>query len=163
PGSYAPGFRAAGTDGTGASFDFFPGLAGAEVSVLGVGVAAVSASPDPVPLGYGALSLVFDVTNVSGTPGDLTGARVSSSAGAFGARHELGGRRGDAEPRDHAPPPGPRRDDGRLHARGRDGGGRGGSGDARVRFAGGSGGDGQGALPRASLPGRRGIGPGVRG
>ena len=82
PGSYAPGLRAVGQDGTGAPFDFFPSLAGAQVSVLGVGVAAVSASPDPVPLG-GALTLLFDVTNVSGTPGDLTGATVSYSAGAF--------------------------------------------------------------------------------
>src|SRR5207248_2772826 len=61
---------------------FFPSLAGAQVSVLGVGVAAVSATPDPVTLG-GALSLVFDVTNVSGTPGDLTGESVSYSTGSF--------------------------------------------------------------------------------
>lgn len=83
PGSYAPSFRAVGTDQTGASFDFFPSLAGAQVSVLGVGVAAVSASPDPVPLGYAPLSLQFDVTNVSGTPGSLTGASIATSAGAF--------------------------------------------------------------------------------
>ena len=83
PGSYAPTFRAVGNDGTGAAFDFYLSLAGAQVNVLGVGVAAVSASPDPVPLGSPALSLVFDVTNLSGTPGSLSGASVGYSAGAF--------------------------------------------------------------------------------
>ncbi len=83
PGAYAPSFRAIGVDATGTAFDFYPSLAGAQVSVLGVGVAAVSAAPDPVPLGYPTFSVVFDVSNVSGTPGDLTGATVSYSAGAF--------------------------------------------------------------------------------
>ncbi len=83
PGAYAPSFRVVGTDGTGASFDFYLSLAGAQVSVLGAGVAAVSASPDPVPLGHPALALVFDVTNFSGAPGDLTGASVGYSTGAF--------------------------------------------------------------------------------
>jgi hypothetical protein len=83
PGAYAPSFRAIGTDVTGAGFDFYLSLAGAQVSVLGVGVAAVSASPDPVPLGYPSFSVVFDVSNVSGTPGDLTGASVAYSTGAF--------------------------------------------------------------------------------
>ncbi len=83
PGAYAPSFLAIGTDATGAPFDFYPSLAGAQVSVLGVGVAAVSASPDPVPLGYQTLTLVFDVSNVSGTPGALTGASMSYSTGAL--------------------------------------------------------------------------------
>jgi len=83
PGAYAPSFRVLGTDGTGAAFDFYLSLAGSQVSVLGVGVAAVSASPDPVPLGSSALSVVFDVSNVSGTPGNLTGASVGYSTGAF--------------------------------------------------------------------------------
>ena len=83
PGTYAPSFRAIGTDGTGASFDFYLSLAGAQVSVLGVGVAAVSASPDPVPLGHPSLSLVFDVMNASGTPGQLSGASLSYSIGTF--------------------------------------------------------------------------------
>src|SRR5258705_4208656 len=97
PGSYAPSFRALGTDQTGASFDFFPSLAGAQVSVLGVGVAGVSASPDPVPLGYAPLSLQFDVTNASGTPGSLTGASIAYSAGAL--------RPGAPRPPPHTPPP----------------------------------------------------------
>jgi len=83
PGSYAPSFRALGQDGTGATFDFYPSLAGAQVSVLGALVAAVSAAPDPVPLGHPALSLVFDVTNLSGSPGTLSGASVGYSTGAF--------------------------------------------------------------------------------
>ena len=83
PGSYAPSFRALGTDATGASFDFYPSLAGTQVSVHGVGVAAVSASPDPVALGYQTLSLVFDVSNISGTPGNLTGGSLGYSTGAF--------------------------------------------------------------------------------
>src|SRR6267142_2492626 len=83
PGSYAPSFRALGLDGTGAAFDFYPSLAGAQVSVLGALIAAVSAAPDPVPLGYLALSLVFDVTNPSGSPGTLSGASVGYSTGAF--------------------------------------------------------------------------------
>ena len=83
PGAYAPSFRALGTDGTGAAFDFYLSLAGAQVSVLGAAVAAVSAAPDPVPLGYATLSLVFDVTNLSGTPGTLSGASVGYSTGAF--------------------------------------------------------------------------------
>ena len=83
PGAYAPSFRALGVDGTGAAFDFYPSLAGSQVSVLGIGVAAVSASPDPAPLGYQNLSLVFDVANLSGTPGDLSGGSLSFSTGAF--------------------------------------------------------------------------------
>jgi adhesin/invasin len=83
PGTYAPSFRAVGTDGTGAVFDFYLSLAGAQVSVLGITVAAVGASPDPAPLGYQNLSLVFDVSNLSGTPGDLSGASMSYSTGTF--------------------------------------------------------------------------------
>jgi adhesin/invasin len=82
PGTYAPSFRAVGTDGTGAAFDFYLSLAGAQVSVLGISVAAVGASPDPVPLGQN-VSLVFDVSNLSGTPGDLSGASMGYSTGAF--------------------------------------------------------------------------------
>ncbi len=82
PGSYAPSFRAFGTDATGASFDFYPSLAGAQVSVGGIGVTAVSASPDPVSLGQ-TVSLVFDVSNISGTAGNLSGASVGYSTGAF--------------------------------------------------------------------------------
>jgi len=83
PGSYAPSFRALGQDGTGAAFDFYLSLAGAQVSVLGASVAAVSAAPDPVPLGHPSLTLVFDVTNLSGSPGTLSGASVGYSTGAF--------------------------------------------------------------------------------
>lgn len=83
PGAYAPSFRAVGTDGTGDAFDFYLSLAGSQVGVLGLSVAAVSASPDPAPLGYQNLSLVFDVANLSGTPGDLSSGSLSYSTGAF--------------------------------------------------------------------------------
>ena len=83
PGAYAPSFKAVGTNAAGDAFDFYLSLAGSQVSVLGLSVAAVTASPDPAPLGYQSLSLVFDVANLSGTPGDLTGGSLSYSAGAF--------------------------------------------------------------------------------
>ncbi|MBI4364374.1 MAG: LEA type 2 family protein, partial [Candidatus Latescibacteria bacterium] len=83
PGVYAPSFRAIGTDGTGAAFDFYPSLAGAQVTVLGLDVAAVSASPDPAPLGYATLALVFDVANPAGISASVTGLSLSYSAGAF--------------------------------------------------------------------------------
>ena len=83
PGAYAPSFRAVGTGATGDAFDFYLSLAGSQVSVLGLSVAKVSASPDPAPLGYQNLSLVFDVANLSGTPGDITGGSLSYSTGAF--------------------------------------------------------------------------------
>ena len=83
PGVYAPSFHAVGTDGTGARFDFYLSLSGAQVSALGIAVAAVGASPDPAPLGLGSLDLVFDVTNRSGTQGALVGGSLSYSIGAF--------------------------------------------------------------------------------
>lgn len=83
PGLYAPSFRVVGTDATGERFDFYLSLGATQVGVAGITVTAVSASPDPVPLGYSSLLLVFDVANPSGTTGSLTGASLSYSAGAF--------------------------------------------------------------------------------
>jgi hypothetical protein len=83
PGTYAPSLRAVGTDGTGEPFDFYPSLAGAQIQVAGIGVLAVSASPNPVPLGYADLALVFDVTNPTGTAATIDAASLAYTAGAF--------------------------------------------------------------------------------
>lgn len=83
PGSYAPSLRAVGADGTGDPFDFYLNLAGAETHVAGVSVAAVSASPSPVPLGLADLSLTFDVTNRAALPATIDAASLAYSTGAF--------------------------------------------------------------------------------
>ena len=67
PGTYAPSLRLIGTDATGDAFDFFLSLAGEQVHVAGIRVVAVGAAPDPVPLGYAALSLTFRVDNLAAT------------------------------------------------------------------------------------------------
>ncbi|MGE5175546.1 MAG: FlgD immunoglobulin-like domain containing protein [Hyphomicrobiales bacterium] len=83
PGTYAPSLRLAGTDGSGDPFDFYLDLAGAQVSVAGVAVTGVSASPSPVPLGNAGLSLVFDVENRASVPATIDGASVAFTQGAF--------------------------------------------------------------------------------
>jgi hypothetical protein len=83
PGLYAPSLRAVGTNGAGDPFDFYLDLGGAQVSVIGLLASAVGAAPSPVPLGYGSLSLLFDVRNPSGSTATLTGASVAYSAGGF--------------------------------------------------------------------------------
>lgn len=83
PGTYAPALRTVGSDGTGAPFDFYPSLAGAQIHVAGVAVTPVAASPTPVPLGYADLSLVFDVSNPTALAAAIDGASVAYSAGAF--------------------------------------------------------------------------------
>ncbi len=83
PGTYAPALRAIGTDGTGEPFDFYLSLAGAQVHVAGVLVAAVSAAPSPVPLGYADLTLVFDVSNSTGVAAAIDAASLAYSIGAF--------------------------------------------------------------------------------
>lgn len=83
PGLYAPSLRAVGTDGAGDPFDFYLDLGGAQVSVIGLLVSPVGASPSPVPLGYGGLSLLFDVRNPSGSTATLVGASLAYSVGAF--------------------------------------------------------------------------------
>ena len=83
PGSYAPSLRLTGTDATGEPFDFFVGLAGAQVHVAGVTVAAVGAVPNPAPLGASSLVLTFDVTNLAGTAAQIDGTALQTSAGGF--------------------------------------------------------------------------------
>ncbi|HEY6100484.1 MAG TPA: hypothetical protein VIW03_13700, partial [Anaeromyxobacter sp.] len=83
PGTYAPALRAVGTDGTGDAFDFYLNLAGAQVHAAGVSAAGVSASPSPVPLGYGALALVFDVTNPTALAATIDATSLGYSIGAF--------------------------------------------------------------------------------
>lgn len=83
PGAYAPTLRAVGTDGTGEAFDFYLNLAGAQVNVAGVDVAAVGATPSPVPLGYADLALTFDVSNPSAQGATIDAASLAYSTGAF--------------------------------------------------------------------------------
>ncbi|TMQ62970.1 MAG: T9SS type A sorting domain-containing protein [Candidatus Eisenbacteria bacterium] len=83
PGTYAPALRAVGTDGTGDAFDFYLSLAGGQVHAAGVSAAGVSASPSPVPLGYGALALVFDVTNPTTLAATIDAASLGYTIGAF--------------------------------------------------------------------------------
>jgi hypothetical protein len=83
PGTYAPALRAVGVDGTGEPFDFYPSLAGTQVHAAGVSVAAVAASPSTVPLGYGDLSLVFDVVNPTALAASVDAAGLGTTAGAF--------------------------------------------------------------------------------
>ncbi|HLQ67727.1 MAG TPA: hypothetical protein VK123_10915, partial [Candidatus Limnocylindrales bacterium] len=66
PGTYAPSLRLIGTDATGDAFDFFLSLAGEQVHLAGIRVVAVSAAPNPVPLGYQSLVLTFRVDNLAG-------------------------------------------------------------------------------------------------
>lgn len=83
PGTYAPALRTIGVDGTGEPFDFYLSLAGAQIHVAGISVAAVSAAPSPVPLGHADLTLVFDVANSTALAGTVEGATVAYSVGAF--------------------------------------------------------------------------------
>ncbi|HET9251683.1 MAG TPA: Ig-like domain-containing protein [Candidatus Eisenbacteria bacterium] len=83
PGTYAPALRVVGVDGTGEPFDFYPSLAGAQVHAAGVSVAAVAATPSPVPLGFADLSLVFDVTNPTALAAVIDAASLAVSPGVF--------------------------------------------------------------------------------
>jgi hypothetical protein len=85
PGTYAPSLRLAGTDATGDPFDFYLPLAGEQVHVAGIRVVAVSAAPDPVPLGYPDLALTFRVDNLAATPATIDGAALTPASFLVGS------------------------------------------------------------------------------
>ncbi len=79
PGTYAPFLRLAGTDATGDAFDFYLSLAGAQVHVAGIRVVAVSAAPDPAPLGS-TVALTFRVDNLAATAATIDGLALAPSS-----------------------------------------------------------------------------------
>ncbi|HYJ31833.1 MAG TPA: hypothetical protein VE326_01305 [Candidatus Binatia bacterium] len=80
PGTYAPSLRAVGTDAAGGPLDFYLSLAGAQVHVAGVQVAAVGAAPDPVPLGSAGLALTYRVDNLAATAAVIDAVALTPSA-----------------------------------------------------------------------------------
>ncbi|MGE5180146.1 MAG: hypothetical protein ACM3PF_13745 [Bacteroidota bacterium] len=79
PGTYAPALRLTGTDATGAPIDFYLALSGAQVYVAGIRVTAVSAVPDPAPLGS-TVALTFRVDNLAATPASITNAALTPAS-----------------------------------------------------------------------------------